>query len=757
MKSWIWRGMMVAALWSGWGAGAAAEPVVESLGTPIRSAELRSFFPVLEPDGRRYVVADVQDYGPTGYLLLTDFATGKTEQLSNPPGVVQDDSFGALLTGDRHYFYSQAAVVLSCDLNRRQWRVWGKLDPDTRYYFAMIEGEGDWLYLGGYPKCNLLALNRRSGEVRNFGRMDPEQYYILNLARDDQGWVYCGIGFARRNLVAFHPETGKRRDLLPEQARTNGRVDVYTGKDGAAYAVNDQQYYRLRGGKAEPVKERGERRPDYTGRYLAFDKNFADGTEVVLYDLENRDLAWRDGERKIRHQPLEFRSGGTQTIGNVMLPDGTIYLSGAHPMHLGKIDGKDGKMHDYGFVPAIGGGCFTVMAAAPNGLIYGGQYAGGRLWVFDPKQPWFLPGMSVPLWNRRDAVELAAAFRSRNGTCKRLLQPDVIYFHGERHELDFDAPQAGEYLIRLLLLKMPEYGEVAIDVDGREVRRIDCHLEQGLEYSPVIAIREKLTAGKHTLAMRGVGGSKVWGLAALDIAPLAPGAKSDTVLPPVNPRVIGQWAREMGQPRALEISPDGQFGYMTGLGAYGLSGGSLVRVKLADGAFQRFDVLPSGQSGASLLLDGARLLVGMTVRTQGGGKVTAVYPEVLELDAVNGRVLRRQSLPEGRSIGALRFWQGRLAALTDRALFLLHPTTLAIEGRIDLAPAGLLTLTRKPLLGGPEGPLWVLSTNGIWEVAGPEGQAVLRYRSPTKISGGIGVRGQWLYFVRAHEVARMKL
>ena len=90
-----------------------AEPA--SIGTPVRSSEMRTFFPI-EDAGERYIVADVQDYAERGYLLKTCLKTGKTVKLDNPQNVIQDDSFGAMVTKDRHFFYSQGNIVLSCNL-----------------------------------------------------------------------------------------------------------------------------------------------------------------------------------------------------------------------------------------------------------------------------------------------------------------------------------------------------------------------------------------------------------------------------------------------------------------------------------------------------------------------------------------------------------------------------------------------------------------------------------------------------------------
>ena len=734
----------------------AAEPRI--VGTPMRSAELRTLFPVIDEEtGRRFIIADVQDYGPTGYLLKTDLATGQTEQLFNPPGVPQDDSFGALLTEDGHYFYAQGGRVLSCDLKTGQWQVWGRIDPDTSYYFAFIEGPDGRIWAAGYPKCSLNSINRRTGEIKRYGRMDDRESYIHTLAADGEGWIYCGIGNARRNLVAFHPVTGEKRELLPPEERTNGRVDVFSGTGGDAWATSGQQKYRLRHGRAESVPATGPAKKQYVARYLFVDRTFRDGARVDVYDLENREIQVAEPDGTLLRVPLEYRSGGTQIIGNTVTADGTAYLSGSHPMHLARVDLVTGTMQDFGPVPLIAGGSFTIMTAAPDGRIFGGQYAGGRLWVFDPTKPWHVPGMSTPLFGSENPAALARRFRSTNGSVRRILCPDVLYFQGDRHELRLEVDEPGEYYCNLLFLRSPQYGAVAVFCDGRELHREN--LNAALEsFTPVRSLGPlQLAEGEHRLEFRSVGAPGVFALASFDFSRVNQAARPEAEREE-NPRVLGRWQKEVGMPRGLLVHPDNRHILICGLAEYGRSGGDLAVYDLRDGSSRLLGLFKPGESGSTLLalLDGD-VLVGTTIRTQGGGYVTANDPALYRLRWPEGKVVADVSFPGGHTVAALTLWKNFLAVLTQKTLYLLDPVTLDIMRRVDLSALGYITITRTAMLRSPDDRLFLIASRGLWELPDPQAEPVRLLESQDRITGGLGVYDRQLFYVLSHEIRAFPL
>lgn len=58
-------------------------------------AELRSLVPTVTEDGWTLLIGSPTDFGPTGYLRITDVDTGETTQHFRPEDVRQSDPFGA--------------------------------------------------------------------------------------------------------------------------------------------------------------------------------------------------------------------------------------------------------------------------------------------------------------------------------------------------------------------------------------------------------------------------------------------------------------------------------------------------------------------------------------------------------------------------------------------------------------------------------------------------------------------------------------
>ncbi|MBR2642900.1 MAG: hypothetical protein IKD46_07190 [Lentisphaeria bacterium] len=727
-----------------------------SLGTPVRESEMRTLFPVV--DGKeRYIIADVQDYAERGYLLKTDLLTGRTRKLLNPPEVVQDDSFGAMVTGDRHFFYSQGNVVLSCDLRKESWRVWGKIDPETSYYFAFTEGADGTVWCGGYPKTKLLSLDRKTGIVTDHGRMDPKEAYLTSLAQDDRGFLYGAIAQTRRGLVAYHPATGEKRQLLPNALRKNGRLYVYRGRDGAVYTTVDGRIARLYNGSLEWVNKGAARAKDFHGAtYLApYNKTFPDGTSVFLYDTGNRRVTLQLADDSLRHLDLGEHSGGTKLSGKVLMPDGKLFLSSGHPMHFASADLNTGKLHDFGPIPYVAGGTFTVMQRAPDGKIYAGQYAGGGLWVYDPSLPWMHPGISKPLFGKSDPVELARSFQSPPGTrCVRLNAPDVIFFRGADWQTKtFTVRTGGRYFVNIMFLTCPAYGDVFLKMDGEALGKVQTK-SAVVSFTPVLSYPVELSAGEHVFSIRCADKKAMTGMVAFEIGKVDRSAEwGDGIRE--NPRSLGFWINETGQPRGLAVSPDNKKVYLGGLAGYGLSGGKLIEYDTASGKSLIHDILAPGESVEDLQwLENGLLAIGTTIRAQGGGRVLAKHAAVKLFDPRTGKMVAEKMLEGERLIDSVIPWQGVLAAVGNMGkLYLLDPQTLEVKRTVRTRLAGSICVTQTPVLVSPEGVLYLFSSRGIGQLRHPSGAVERIFASEErKITSGAAYYKGRLYFIRSHEI-----
>ena len=736
-----------------------AEP--SSLGTPVRSSEMRTFFPI-DDAGECYIIADVQDYAERGYLLKTCLKTGKTVKLDNPREVIQDDSFGSMITKDRHFFYSQGNIVLSCNLLQPEWKIWGRIDKETSYYFAFAEAPDGTVWCGGYPKTKLLSIDRKTGKITDHGRLDPKEAYLTSIALDNRNWLYGTIAQTRRGIVAYCPATGEKRQLLPDAMRKNGRLYVYSGQDGAVYADVDGKTAKLYNGTLIWGQKAAPRaREYYSTTYLAIrNKQFPDGTEILQYDSANCRITMRQPDGKLRIIPLPPHSGGTKLSGKTLTSDGKLFMASGHPMHLAHADLKTGKLHDYGPIPYVAGGTFTVMRTAPDGKIYGGQYAGGGLWVFDPARPWTHPGISKPLFGKNDPLDLSLKFRSPQGTrCILLPCPDVILFRGlGDQQMEFDTAKDGKYFINLHFLTTSAYGEVTVKVDGKTLAVIQTR-SATVGFTPVLSLPVDLRAGSHTFSISCTGKPAMAGLAGFEISTVnrAEEFPNGTAS---NPRNLGLWINETGQPRGLAISPDNRKILLGGLAGYGLSGGKLIDYDIASGTAQIRDILDKGESVEELeWLENGKVAIATTIRAQGGGYVIARHAAVKLYDPQTGKITAVRSFEGERQIGSVIPWQGMLAAVGDMGrLYLLDQDTLELKRTVKVYMAGSVTITQTPMIVSPTGKLYIFASRGILELTDPQGEARCIFRSPNrKITSGATIYNGKLYYICSHELFSLPL
>jgi hypothetical protein len=127
-------------------------------------AELRSMVPTVTADGRTLLIASPTDNGPTGYLLVTDLATGETTQHSLPRGraSVQIPS-------------ERSCTAAGCTITRRARSCWSStrhcrrvhvprspLDGSTSPYLCFTEGLDGTVWAGGVYNTGLISYDPRT-------------------------------------------------------------------------------------------------------------------------------------------------------------------------------------------------------------------------------------------------------------------------------------------------------------------------------------------------------------------------------------------------------------------------------------------------------------------------------------------------------------------------------------------------------------------------------------------------------------------
>lgn len=358
------------------------------IGAPV--AERRNLIALRDAAGRDVAVATTLDLSPAGYVLLTDLVSGQTTQLEYPAGVPNNAPFVAMLSRNGYVYVMAGPHLLELDVEQGLWRFHGVPAPGQAHCTgkAMVDGPDGRIYIGLHPGCHLAAYDPKTHEMIDYGPMDEQEHYFSFLAFDQSGWAYAGLGTARQNLVAFHPPTRERRQLVDEADRAQGTSEVRLGTDGQVYGVANRQWYRLAEGRKTVIDGTKTPAPAESGTvgYGGSLQRLSPGRRIERYDLEERRIIVHDPDGKAREIPLAYRSEGTMLTSVAAGPDGRIYASSAHPMHLACYDPRQDKLSDLGPVAGVGGGNFCSMAAQGPYLI-GVAYSSGKLYAYDTRQP----------------------------------------------------------------------------------------------------------------------------------------------------------------------------------------------------------------------------------------------------------------------------------------------------------------------------------------------------------------------------------
>lgn len=380
-----------------------ADNRLANLGVASAVSESRGVAALRDAQGRSLVLTLSLDLSPLGSLLVTDVESGETQQIAFPESTrsatwAASAPFASLLSVNGRFYTFAGPTLLEFDPNRGEFTFAGVPAPTESFCVdtAMTDGLDGRIYAAMHPHARLVSFDPRTQELRDHGQLDPVEQYPSSLAVDAAGWIYAGIGTARWNLVAFDPRTGTLRPLLPESARGLGSARVFTGVDGAVYGEAGEQRYRLHPDRAEPV-EMAKVPAAVPTRATRFQNKTAvlpDGRRVTCH-LPERRLEIEGPGGAVREVAIEFRSGGAFITSLGLGPDGKVYASTSHPMHLVCYDPVAREISDLGAIKAIGGGNLCAFAAQGSVLV-GPAYPHGDVFLYDPARPFAPEATEAP-------------------------------------------------------------------------------------------------------------------------------------------------------------------------------------------------------------------------------------------------------------------------------------------------------------------------------------------------------------------------
>ncbi|MBO4647598.1 MAG: hypothetical protein J5806_05530 [Lentisphaeria bacterium] len=726
-------------------------------GVGIPSAEVRNFIAFKNEAGQRMILCNPGDEGPV-YLLLTEVETGKTTQhYAGRRG----NTFGGVLTDDGKFVYGIGGQIHIFDLKTRKITPSGKCASSNLCATVAPDGK---VYLGGAPESRFAVVDPATGKSQELGRMDDQEHYCSYLAVDKEGIVYAGIGTARANIVAWDPKTGKRTQLLPEPMRKLGTAHVVPGADGCVYAQFNAFSVKCLGGK---IIEKDVRcpapRPIKSVKYQISLKSFGDGSSVERYDLGAREIEIREKDGKIRKIKFDYVSGGLNLTSLAAGPDGKIYFSSSHPHHLGNLDPATGKITDLGFNPRVGGGNFCNLTAF-NGKLYGCEYAGGRLWEYDPALPvhYVDPrpvNFGVPF------AELIRESSTRNAIWRDLRNNRILFgsADGDDNELilNLKAPGPGRHYLNLQFLESGSYGTVTVKAGGKEFKfdTQNAIRRNGKMHNlgPFDLKTDKFQVAFNIKANKNRDAKNFFGIIGIELAKTARVLPKPTDTQTKNPDILGTWPNLITRPRAIGVNPATQEVVIAGFANYGLVGGGFGIWNSKTGKVREISDWLPGESCIDLYFQPDGDLVGGTsIEAPGGGHEQAKCATVFRMDWKTGKVVRSVKLPGVRHIyGVREFGRWIFAAANNGILYRIDREKWTIDKQFEMEGRALI---RNPLLKTPDGKrLFLLQGRHITEIDRASGEPTVAAKTPWHLSAGGAILGDRIYFIQRENICSWKI
>jgi streptogramin lyase len=371
----------------------AAEGKFVDLGIPVLRAGV--YKQTLGPDERgemtKIYAIFTQDAAPI-FLVQIDPYTGVSRQYNAPIGT---HPWGLVVGPDNCVYIGTAGeeagggLLLRFDPARPEKGMvnLGKMAESETYVWALARGEKDGCIYGcSYGNGKITAYNTDTGRMRDYGQMKPGQQYTRPIVVGKDGWVYTGAGTTDPDYIALNPRTGEHHSSRPAELAGTPVAELARGGwgglrkavDGNAYQLDNGKWYRLIGGKAQPIAE--------SEPPAAVVLRLKDGRELVGIEPTGewtlRDPA--SGRETSGH--FEYRSEGMRPFVLGEGPDGDIYGSTILPLWLFRTDPRTGKHEVLGKSSHSGGELYSMLPL--NGILWMFAYPEAYVSSYDPKRPW---------------------------------------------------------------------------------------------------------------------------------------------------------------------------------------------------------------------------------------------------------------------------------------------------------------------------------------------------------------------------------
>lgn len=333
--------------------------------------------------GENVVLVWLYDHRGGYAMLVIDAETGQSEQVPTPFEVDHDSPFTSLLGSNGKYYTHFGGHFLEFDPAKREFTFCEATEPGKG--MGMTEDDSGRIWAGTHPDCGLVCFDPQTRELTDYGYVYQENFnqYPRILAADDAGWIYVAIRRARRQTIAFNPETEEVIPLVPEDERDHGKAEMFRAKNGKVYVDfkrGEGEWHELYEGEKTHLDElpKVEPKPIITGTQFLEHMTFPDGSDVTSVDFAERTMTITDTDGQERTVEFEYSSEGAYIMSLCHAPNDTLAGGTSHITRLYSYDPRTDEM-----ISREALGQFNTVTAQDE-YMYIGAYGGGRLQRWNP-------------------------------------------------------------------------------------------------------------------------------------------------------------------------------------------------------------------------------------------------------------------------------------------------------------------------------------------------------------------------------------
>jgi len=379
--------------------GLTAMPEARDLAVPVKGVSWVRLHAGETADGQPSLLATMSQNNGGFFVLDIDLETGHCTQfpVSTPTdSIFSTATYRSPVTGILYIGSAWDAQLHRFDPAHpeRGVELLGSLGEDATFPTGIAEAPDGTLWIGTYPKAELIKYEPGTGEFTYFGSVNEDENYLYPLAGDD-GTVAALVRVVRPHIVMIDPLTGESREVGIEIADSTDKsqfLEFFKGTDRRLYAHSHLGDFLLRDLTTEPMRRLPDRMP---GVHAAGEHGYQapyvmpGGWSASFVDARSgapRDLLLTNVDPKVpsRRLALDWEGAGSNLFSIVEGPDGYLYGSSKLPNRLFRA-APDGSMaEDLGQFSLAGGQAYEAITVGEK--IYLASYPQSRLSVYDPGQ-----------------------------------------------------------------------------------------------------------------------------------------------------------------------------------------------------------------------------------------------------------------------------------------------------------------------------------------------------------------------------------